>query len=283
MIEKNVIESGIELEMQYMSDDNRSLIQYINKNIGLGADNMSMIVGFGEVGGSSTASLEIYLLDSEKRPQNIRSSMLASLIREKTGDIVGAEKFIVNDAANFGGSPVSISIMSNNVDELKKAKNSLLNSLRTNPQLTDVTHNDPLGSKEINIKLKENAELLGFDIKKVMAQIRYSFFGLEIQKLQRGDEEIKVWLRFDKNSREFMELVDQKLMKPFKNYYKEHDLPMKDLEDVIKLKDQLVQNDLEGHQYINRDFLAKYKKEHILGISQIKSCKQSSFAKFLGL
>ena len=208
MIEKNAIESGKELEMQYMSDDNRSLIQYINKNIGLGADNMSMIVGFGEVGGSSTASLEIYLLDSEKRPQNIRSSMLASLIREKTGDIVGAEKFIVNDAANFGGSPVSISIMSNNVDELKKAKNSLLNSLRNNPQLTDVTHNDPLGSKEINIKLKENAELLGFDIKKVMAQIRYSFFGLEIQKLQRGDEEIKVWLRFDKNSREFMETLD---------------------------------------------------------------------------
>ena len=54
------------------------------------------------------------------------------------------------------------------------------------------------------------------------------------------------------NAREFMELVDQKLMKPFKNYYKEHDLPMKDLEDVIKLKDQLAPIVLQLKVHYNR-------------------------------
>ena len=103
-VESKVIEAGKELEEIYMKNDERNLIEYINKNIGLSADNMSMIVGFGDVGGSSTASLEVYMLDSEKRPQSLRASMLAKLIREKTGEIVGAEKFIVNDAANFGGS-----------------------------------------------------------------------------------------------------------------------------------------------------------------------------------
>ena len=54
------------------------------------------------------------------------------------------------------------------------------------------------------------------------------------------------------NAKEFMELVDQKLMKPFKNYYKENDLPMKDLEDVIKLKDQLAPIVLQLKIHYNR-------------------------------
>ena len=52
---------------------------------------------------------------------DIKSSMLASLIREKTGIIPGAEKFIINDGANFGGSPVAISLLSNNKSDLKYA------------------------------------------------------------------------------------------------------------------------------------------------------------------
>ena len=35
----------------------------------------------------------------------------------------------------------------------------------------------------------------------------------------------------------------------------------------LKFKDQIVQKDLEGYQYLNQNFLAKYKREHILGIS----------------
>ena len=214
-VESKVIEAGKELEGIYMKDDERKLIEYINKNIGLSADNMSMIVGFGDVGGSSTASLEVYMLDSEKRPQSLRASLLAKLIREKVGEIVGAEKFIVNDAANFGGSPVSISIMSNNVSELKNAKTELVESLKSNPNLTDVSHNDPEGTQEINIKLKEDANQVGLTLVNVMSQVRSAFFGNEVQRLQRGEDEVKIWIRFDKVARSsIMTLDDMKIITP---------------------------------------------------------------------
>ena len=47
MIEKNALESGKELKNKYMKNDERDLIQYINKNLGFSADNMSMVKGFG--------------------------------------------------------------------------------------------------------------------------------------------------------------------------------------------------------------------------------------------
>ena len=245
-VESKVIEAGKELEDIYMKDDERKLIEYINKNIGLSADNMSMIVGFGDVGGSSTASLEIYMLDSEERPQSLRASMLAKLIREKTGEIVGAEKFIVNDAANFGGSPVSISIMSNNVSELKSAKIELVESLKSNPSLTDVSHNDPEGTQEINIKLKEDANQVGLNLVNVMGQVRSAFFGSEVQRLQRGEDEVKIWIRFDKISRSSIQtLDDMKIISPSGNR-----IPLREIASYEIKRGDIAINHLDGKREI---------------------------------
>ena len=44
-------------------------------------------------------------------------------------------------------------------------------------------------------------------------------------------------------------------------------IPMLKAYVKLKLKDQIVRKDLEGYKYLNHKFLVKYKKEHILGIS----------------
>ena len=215
VIEKNAIIAGNELQEKYMKDDKRKLIQNIQKNIGNYADNLEMVAGVGNIEGSSVASLEIYMLDSEERTQDIKSSMLASLIREKTGKIPGAEKFIINDGANFGGSPVAISLLSNNKSDLKNAKDDLIEKLKSNPILVDIAHNDPQGFKEIDIQLKENAYALGLNFQMVMNQVRSAFFGLEAQRIQRGNEDIKLWIRYDESSRsEIKNLDNMKIVTP---------------------------------------------------------------------
>ena len=215
VIEKNAIIAGNELQEKYMKDDKRKLIQNIQKNIGNYADNLEMVAGVGNIEGSSVASLEIYMLDSEERTQDIKSSMLASLIREKTGKIPGAEKFIINDGANFGGSPVAISLLSNNKSDLKNAKDDLIEKLKSNPILVDIAHNDPQGFKEIDIQLKENAYSLGLNFQMVMNQVRSAFFGLEAQRIQRGNEDIKLWIRYDESSRsEIKNLDNMKIVTP---------------------------------------------------------------------
>ena len=215
VIEKNAIIAGNELQEKYMKDDERKLIQNIQKNIGNYADNLEMVAGVGNIEGSSVASLEIYMLDSEERTQDIKSSMLASLIREKTGTIPGAEKFIINDGANFGGSPVAISLLSNNKSDLKNAKDDLIKNLESNPILVDIAHNDPQGFKEIEIQLRENAYALGLNLQSVMTQVRSAFFGIEAQRIQRGNEDVKLWIRYDESSRsEIKNLDNMKIVTP---------------------------------------------------------------------
>jgi multidrug efflux pump subunit AcrB len=105
--------------------------------------------------------------------------------------------------------------LGNNTDELKAAKNELRLALENIPELADVSDTDPEGIKEINIVLKETAYALGLNLRDVMAQVRAGFFGLQAQRFQRGQDEIRVWVRYDRFNRESInDLDDMRIVTP---------------------------------------------------------------------
>jgi len=156
--------------------------------------------------GSANGSLTINLLPGEAR--DFSSPEITNSIREKVGKVYGVESLTFGSGGNFGGSPVAVSLLSNNIDELKAAKLELKEVLSKNPMLKDISDNDPAGIKEVRIKLKDNAYLLGLNLQMVMSQVRYGFFGLQTQRFQRGQDEIKVWVRYNKEDRSSIKNLD---------------------------------------------------------------------------
>ncbi len=185
-----------ELSKKYLSDpiyEGKALFENVITNIGPG---------------SATASLVINLLPGEERPDAVSSSIVTDLISEKMGPVVGVESLVYGSGGNFGGNPVSVSLLGNNIKELKAAKAELKEYLVNNTLLKDVTDNDPAGIKEISIQLKENAYLLGLNLRDIMAQVRAGFFGIQAQRFQRGQDEIRVWVRYDRNNRSSISNLD---------------------------------------------------------------------------
>lgn len=167
------------------------------------------------ISGSSNATLSINMLPGEERPDEINSALVANRLRELVGPVLGTERLTYGSGGNFGGSPVSVSLLSNNISELKAAKSELKTILDANPLLKDVTDNDPAGIKEIRIVLKENAYLLGLDLQSVMTQVRAGFFGVQAQRFQRGQDEIRVWVRYDRTDRTSInDLDDMRILTP---------------------------------------------------------------------
>uniref|UniRef100_UPI004048896C efflux RND transporter permease subunit n=1 Tax=Mariniflexile sp. TaxID=1979402 RepID=UPI004048896C len=167
------------------------------------------------LGSSSSARLQINLLPGEERPDVISSNLVANRLRELVGPVIGTERLIYGSGGNFGGNPVSVSLLSNNISELKAAKVELKTVLESNPLLKDVADNDPVGIKEICLELKENAYLIGLDLQSVMSQIRAGFFGVQAQRFQRGQDEIRVWVRYDRSNRESInDLDDMRIVTP---------------------------------------------------------------------
>ena len=199
-----------------------------------------------QINNASSATLTINMLPGEERPDVISSSLVSNRLREIVGPVTGTERLSFDSGGNFGGSPVSISLLSNNISELKAAKVELKKTLEENPLLKDVKDNDPLGIKEIRIKLKESAYLLGLDLQTVMNQVRAGFFGQQAQRFQRGQDEIKVWVRYDRNNRTSInDLDDMRIQLP-----NGERIALKDIATYTIERGEVAINHLEGRREI---------------------------------
>ena len=189
----------IEKEVWAMNDE-FTAIQTGNKNV---VDNVITRIG----PGSSTASVRLNLLPGDQR--DFSAIEITKALRERVGNKVsGAESLTFGSGSRFGGLPVSISLVGYNIGELKAAKELLKSRLKQNSLLKDVVDNDPAGIKEIKIDLKENAYMLGLSYNEIMTQVRSAFFGRQVQRLQRGQDEVRIWVRYDMEDRQFIKNLD---------------------------------------------------------------------------
>ncbi len=220
-----------EMTDEYLKGTGKMLFENTIKNLGPG---------------TSAADLEINLLPGEERPDVIASEMVTNRLRELVGPVIGVESLIYGSGGNFGGSPVSVSLLGNNIQELKAAKSELKAALENNALLKDVADNDPAGIKEIRLELKENAYLLGLDLRNVMNQVRSGFFGAQAQRFQRGQDEIRVWVRYDRENRSSItDLDEMRITTPSGSK-----VPLKEIASYTIERGDVAINHLEGRREI---------------------------------
>ncbi len=194
--------------------------------------------------GTANASLIVNLLPGEAR--DFSSPEITNTIRDRVGKVYGVENLIFGSGGNFGGSPVAVSLLGNNIKELKAVKRELKEVLENNPLLKDVADNDPAGIKEIRIQLKENAYLLGLNLQAIMGQIRAGFFGIQAQRFQRGQDEIKVWVRYTKKDRSSIKKLDDlRIVTPNGNR-----IPFAEIASYTIERGDIAINHLEGKREI---------------------------------
>ncbi len=172
-------------EIKSTREDGRDVIVNIERTVGPG---------------SNTGKISLRLLDAEIL--KMESFEIANAVRDKVGDVPEANKLTFGGGTIFG-KPVSVSLLGNNLKELDAAKNALKAELNKMTALKDVVDNEQKGIREVNIELKDKAYLLGLNLQQVVGQVRQGFFGSEVQRLQRGEDEVKVWVRYnleDRNS-----------------------------------------------------------------------------------
>ncbi len=164
-------------ELKYEHNDGNNIILNIQKNIGP----------------ANEGKIKIQLPQGDLK--NLEAFQLSNMLRDKAGVIPEAEQITYGFVSRFG-KPVSVSLLSKNLQDLEMAKIMLKEELSQMSSLRDITDNQDIGLKEIKIHLKEKAKLLGLTHFEITRQIRNGFFGLEVQRLQRGVDEVKVWVRY---------------------------------------------------------------------------------------
>jgi multidrug efflux pump subunit AcrB len=147
---------------------------------------------------SNQATATIHLVSSEER--SVRSFDISNDLRQKVGPIPSAEKLSYVTQTPFG-KPINISFSGPDYEKLRRVVAEVKESLNATGDTKDLITNDKADQPEVNVTLNDAGRALGFTERSLISQIRNGFFGYEAQRLQRGDDEVKVWVRYDLQDR----------------------------------------------------------------------------------
>ncbi|MCB9208289.1 MAG: efflux RND transporter permease subunit [Ignavibacteriales bacterium] len=188
LFDQKILEVEKELEEEFA--DSNKFITYTFRSVGFAFQGQEI--------GAHAGNINVMMRDMEGAP--ISTFQIAERVKQAIGEVPEAEKFTVG-GVNRWGAPVSISLLGRDMSELERAKKYMEEKLKEFPELQNITDNNAEGKQEVRLKLKPKAYFLGLTLSDITNQVRQGFYGGQVQRLQQGKDEIRVWVRYPRQDR----------------------------------------------------------------------------------
>jgi multidrug efflux pump subunit AcrB len=157
--------------------------------------------------GSHLAECVIELAPGEERPLGTKE--ISKIWRELTGSIPGVKQVTFDSDLFTTGAPIEIKLSSINREDLKSVTSILKDKLQAYAGVFDIKDSFSAGKDEIKLKLRPEAQNYGITMSSLARQVRQAFYGDEVQRIQRGRDEVKVFLRYPKAERVSLNNLEQ--------------------------------------------------------------------------
>ena len=157
--------------------------------------------------GSHLAECVIELAPGEERP--VSTIEISKIWRELTGPIAGVKQVTFDSDLFSSGAPIEIQLSSISRGDLKEVTSILKDKLQTYAGVFDIKDSFSAGKDEIKLSLRPEAQNYGITMASLARQVRQAFYGEEVQRVQRGRDEIKVFLRYPKEERASLNNLEQ--------------------------------------------------------------------------
>jgi len=146
-------------------------------------------------GRSHFAEVVLELVPREQRA-NLSSKVVSTIWREQTGAIPDAVKLSFSSDEFSAGEPINYELSARNVDTIRAAAADLRAELTRYEGVFDITDSFRAGKQEIKLSLLPEARTLGLTLSDLAGQVRAAFYGNEAQRIQRGQDDVRVMVRY---------------------------------------------------------------------------------------
>ncbi len=163
---------------------------------------------------STTGRVQMDMIPPESRTVDVTTREVVNQWRKKVGQVAGAEQLNYRaEIGGWGGSPISIELKGRNTEALNTLSEGLKKQLEQYPAVSDIEDSLSDGKEELQLELKPEARLLGLSLNQVARQVRQAVFGFEVQRVQRGREEVRVMVRYPLEARQSIETLEQMMIR----------------------------------------------------------------------
>ncbi len=169
--------------------------------------------GGGPGGQSSFTTAEnIGQVEVELAPFGQRSISAAEFERrwrEAAGQIEGVERLTFNAAIGGFGADIAYELTHSEEAQLLAATDDLKMMVADIEGVSEIEDSFDLGKVQFVFDLNEVGQAAGITSAEIARQLRQAFFGEEVQRIQRGREEVRVYVRYPDYLRESLSVLSQ--------------------------------------------------------------------------
>jgi multidrug efflux pump subunit AcrB len=163
---------------------------------------------------ATTGRVRVETVPPEKRTIDVKTQDIVNEWRKRVGQVPGAEQLNYRaEIGGWGGSPIDIELKGQNGQSLADLGERLKAQLAEFAGVFDIEDSLSDGKEELQLELKPEARLLGLDLNTVAGQVRQAVFGFEVQRVQRGREEVRVMVRYPLEARQSIETLEQMMIR----------------------------------------------------------------------
>ena len=164
---------------------------------------------FGNTGfaaSENTGQVQIELI-----PFGARRMSAAEIEREwraALGEIEGVERLSFAGSIGNFGADVEFELAHADEETLVQAANALKLEVGRLPGANQIEDSFDLGKRQLLFELTDAGRAAGLTPNDVARQVRQTFFGDEVQRIQRGREEVQVFVRYPEEARQSLQTLD---------------------------------------------------------------------------
>ncbi len=195
-----------EMKKDYVDENGKSMIEASITSIG--GQGISSSRSGGSQGQTHLGEVVFTLTPPERRNKQISSMAVVRDWRERIGEIIGAKELYFRAEMFRGRDPIDIQLTGPNPGQLTEAAELIGKQLETYSGLFDITDSLDQSRAEIQLRIKPEAQQFGLTMADLARQVRQAFYGEEIQRLQRGRDEVRVMMRYPEDARRSLASLD---------------------------------------------------------------------------
>lgn len=204
---ERMIEAARELQEEYESRG-EPVIESVIATIG---GRTSLFGGPGSTQSTTVASnlaqIELQLTSASQR--SIGSTALEAEWRDRIGRIPGVERLTIVASAGPQQADIAYELAHPDNAVLEDAVRRFADELATIVGVIEINDGFDLGKRQLNFQLTPAGEAAGLTPSDIARQVRQAFFGEEVQRIQRGREEVRVYVRYPERLRDDLSSLSQ--------------------------------------------------------------------------
>ncbi|MGL4941780.1 MAG: efflux RND transporter permease subunit [Thermoguttaceae bacterium] len=182
------------LDAEYVAETGKSVVRTVGRQVGV----LASISPMGGSGGSSSnqGQVTVELVDSAER--DIPSTQILARWRSEVGKIIGVQSLTFEGMGGGpGGKMIEFKMLADGKDlaVLESAVAIVMKRLSQFEGVKDIVSDAVPGKQEFRTSIKERAKALGITNAALTNQLRASFYGAEVMRLQIDRHEVKLMVR----------------------------------------------------------------------------------------